>query len=279
MIMSRRREFVDTSHRDLSLTRQCKLLHISRTGLYYKPKGESALNLSLMEKIDRQHLKTPWYGARQMARFLRRHGYCVSRKRISRLMRKMGVVALAPGPQTSKRNKAHAVYPYLLRDLKITNANQVWCTDVTFIPMQHGFLYLVAIMDWHTRHVLSWRLSTTQDTNMCLEALEEAVENYGVPQIFNTDQGSQFTSTAWIEALKSKDIKISMDGKGCWVDNVFIERLWRSLKYECIYINAFDTFKEAWAGINHWMNYYNDERPHSSLNDKTPGEVYLKMAA
>ena len=279
MIMSRRREFVDTSHRDLSLTRQCKLLHISRTGLYYKPKGESALNLSLMEKIDRQHLKTPWYGARQMARFLRRHGYCVSRKRISRLMRKMGVVALAPGPQTSKRNKAHAVYPYLLRDLQITNANQVWCTDVTFIPMQHGFLYLVAIMDWHTRHVLSWRVSTTQDTNMCLEALEEAVENYGVPQIFNTDQGSQFTSTAWIEALKSKDIKISMDGKGCWVDNVFIERLWRSLKYECIYINAFDTFKEAWAGINHWMNYYNDERPHSSLNDKTPGEVYLKMAA
>ena len=279
MIMSRRREFVDTSHRDLSLTRQCKLLHISRAGLYYKPKGESALNLSLMEKIDRQHLKTPWYGARQMARFLRRHGYCVSRKRISRLMRKMGVVALAPGPQTSKRNKAHAVYPYLLRDLKITNANQVWCTDVTFIPMQHGFLYLVAIMDWHTRHVLSWRLSTTQDTNMCLEALEEAVENYGVPQIFNTDQGSQFTSTAWIEALKSKDIKISMDGKGCWVDNVFIERLWRSLKYECIYINAFDTFKEAWASINHWMNYYNDERPHSSLNDKTPGEVYLKMAA
>jgi putative transposase len=279
MIMSRRREFVDTSHRDLSLTRQCKLLHISRAGLYYKPKGESALNLSLMEKIDRQHLKTPWYGARQMARFLRRHGYCVSRKRISRLMRKMGVVALAPGPQTSKRNKAHAVYPYLLRDLKITNANQVWCTDVTFIPMQHGFLYLVAIMDWHTRHVLSWRLSTTQDTNMCLEALEEAVENYGVPQIFNTDQGSQFTSTAWIEALKSKDIKISMDGKGCWVDNVFIERLWRSLKYECIYINAFDTFKEAWAGINHWMNYYNDERPHSSLNDKTPSEVYLKMAA
>ena len=279
MIMSRRREFVDTSHRDLSLTRQCKLLHISRTGLYYKPKGESALNLSLMEKIDRQHLKTPWYGARQMARFLRRHGYCVSRKRISRLMRKMGVVALAPGPQTSKRNKAHAVYPYLLRDLQITNANQVWCTDVTFIPMQHGFLYLVAIMDWHTRHVLSWRVSTTQDTNMCLEALEEAVENYGVPQIFNTDQGSQFTSTAWIEALKSKDIKISMDGKGCWVDNVFIERLWRSLKYECIYINAFDTFKEAWAGINHWMNYYNDARPHSSLNDKTPGEVYLKMAA
>ena len=279
MIMSRRREFVDTSHRDLSLTRQCKLLHISRAGLYYKPKGESALNLSLMEKIDRQHLKTPWYGARQMARFLRRHGYCVSRKRISRLMRKMGVVALAPGPQTSKRNKAHAVYPYLLRDLKITNANQVWCTDVTFIPMQHGFLYLVAIMDWHTHHVLSWRVSTTQDTNMCLEALEEAVENYGVPQIFNTDQGSQFTSTAWIEALKSKDIKISMDGKGCWVDNVFIERLWRSLKYECIYINAFDTFKEAWAGINHWMNYYNDERPHSSLNDKTPGEVYLKMAA
>jgi putative transposase len=191
----------------------------------------------------------------------------------------MGLVALAPGPHTSRRNKSHKVYPYLLRNLAVTQANQVWCTDVTYITMAHGFLYLVAIMDWHTRHVLSWRLSTTQDTNFCLEALEEALEKYGCPSIFNTDQGSQFTSAEWVEALTSRGIRISMDGKGCWMDNVFIERLWRSLKYECVYLNAFDTVKDAGKGINHWMNYYNHERPHSSLEDKTPAEVYKELAA
>jgi putative transposase len=279
MSVTRRREMIAAPHKDLSLTRQCQLLSISRSGLYYEALGESALNLSLMRLIDEQHLNTPWYGSRQMTRFLRRQGYCVCRKWIRRLMRKMGLVVLAPGPHTSRRNKSHEIFPYLLRDLAVTRANQVWCTDVTYIPMAHGFLYLVAIMDWHTRHVLSWRLSTTQGTSMCLEALGDAFETYGQPEIFNTDQGSQFTSAEWVGALKSRNIRISMDGKGNWVDNVFIERLRRSLKYECIYLNAFDSFQEANAGIHEWMTYYNSERPHSSLGDKTPAETYLKLAA
>ena len=194
MSVTRRREMIQAPHRDLSLTMQCQLLSISRSGLYYEALGESALNLSLMRRIDEQYLDTPWYGSRQMTRHLCRQGYSVSRKRIRRLMRKMGLVALAPGPHTSRRNKSHDIFPYLLRDLAVTRANQVWCTDVTYMPMAHGFLYLVAIMDWYTRHVLSWRLSTTQDTGMCLEALEDAFEQYGQPAIFNTDQGSQFTS-------------------------------------------------------------------------------------
>lgn len=270
---------IDAQHDQLSLTRQCQLLSISRTGLYYTARGESALNIALMRLIDQQYLDTPWYGSRQMTRYLRRQGYCVGRKRIRRLMRKIGLVALAPGPHTSRRNKAHKVYPYLLRNLAVTRANQVWCADVTYLPMAHGFLYLVAIMDWYNRQVLSWRLSTTQDTSFCLEALEEALEMYGKPEIFNTDQGSQFTSADWISALASRDIRISMDGKGSWMDNVFIERLWRSLKYECIYLNAFDTFQEAKAGIKRWMDYYNNERPHSSLGGRTPCEVYQELAA
>ena len=261
------------------MTRQCRLLHISRSGLYYDPVGESALNLALMRMIDEQYLKCPWYGSRQMTRYLKRQGYCVGRKRIRRLMRQMGLMAICPGPHTSRRHPKHPVFPYLLRNLSVTRANQVWCTDVTFIPLAHGFVYLVAIMDWHTRHVLSWRVSTTQDTSFCLEALEEAIEKYGRPDIFNTDQGSQFTSAAWINEMEKQGIKISMDGKGCWMDNVFIERLWRSLKYECIYLNAFDTIREASDGIDHWMNYYNQERPHSSLDDQTPSEMYQKLAA
>ncbi len=261
------------------MTRQCRLLHISRSGLYYDSVGESALNLALMRMIDEQYLKCPWYGSRQMTRHLKRQGYCVGRKRIRRLMRQMGLKAICPGPHTSRRHPKHPVFPYLLRNLSVTRANQVWCSDVTFIPLAHGFVYLVAIMDWHTRRVLSWRVSTTQDTSFCLEALEEAVEKYGKPEIFNTDQGSQFTSAAWVNRLDKEGIKISMDGKGCWMDNVFIERLWRSLKYECIYLNAFDTIRDASDGINHWMNYYNQERPHSSLDDQTPGELYQKLAA
>jgi len=185
------------------MTRQCRLLHISRSGLYYDPVGESALNLALMRMIDEQYLKCPWYGSRQMTRYLKRQGYCVGRKRIRRLMRQMGLKAICPGPHTSRRHPKHPVFPYLLRNLSVTRANQVWCTDVTFIPLAHGFVYLVAIMDWHTRHVLSWRVSTTQDTSFCLEALAEAIEKYGRPDIFNTDQGSQFTSAAWIRRDRS----------------------------------------------------------------------------
>jgi putative transposase len=270
---------IDAQHKDLSMTRQCRLLHISRSGLYYNPVGESALNLALMRMIDEQYLKCPWYGSRQMTRYLKRQGYCVGRKRIRRWMRQMGLTAICPGPHTSCRHPGHPVYPYLLRNLSVTRANQVWCTDVTFIPLAHGFVYLVAIMDWHTRQVLSWRVSTTQDTSFCLEALEEAMRKYGKPEIFNTDQGSQFTSAAWVNELEKQGIQVSMDGKGCWMDNVFIERLWRSLKYECIYLNAFDTIREASDGIDRWMNYYNEERPHSSLDDQTPSEMYQKLAA
>ena len=279
MSVERRRALVDTYHPKLSKSRQCRLLCISRGGLYYTPKGDSQFNLQLMREIDEQYLKTPWYGARQMVRHLKRTGHKVGRKRIRRLMRKMGLRAIAPGPETSRRNKAHKIYPYLLRDLKVTRANQVWCADVTYVPLAHGFAYLVAIMDWHTRHVLAWRLSTTQDTDFCLEALEDAMERYGKPEIFNTDQGSQFTSKDWTDVLTEAGIRISMDGKGQWIDNVFIERLWRSLKYECVYLNAFDSVRDAAVGIDYWMRYYNTERPHSSLGDRTPEEAYLELAA
>jgi putative transposase len=279
MSKERRRSVVEQDHATLSLSRQCVLLGISRGSVYYAPKGESEFNLELMRAIDEQYLKTPWYGTRQMMRHFTRVGYAVGRKRIRRLMRTMGLRAIAPGPETSRRNKAHPVYPYLLRDLEVTRANQVWCADVTYVPLAHGFAYLVAIMDWHTRHVLAWRLSTTQDTSFCLEALADAIECYGRPEIFNTDQGSQFTSQDWTDALTEAGIQISMDGKGRWIDNVFIERLWRSLKYECVYLNAFDSVRDAANGIGFWLRYYNTERPHSSLNDRTPEEAYFEKAA
>ena len=189
-------------------------------------------------------------------------------------MRKMGLVAVAPAPDTSRRHPQHKIYPYLLRGLDITQPDQVWCADVTYIPMAHGFLYLAAIMDWNSRRVLSWQLSNTLEADCCVAALQEAIEKYGCPSIFNTDQGSQFTSADWIDELKANHIKISMDGKGRWMDNVFIERLWRSLKYECVYLNAFDDMKDAKERLNTWIEYYNHERPHSSLNDQTPNEVY-----
>jgi len=274
MSVDRRRQIIDVNHSQLSLVRQCELVSIARSSYYYRPKNESEFNLELMRLIDAQYLKTPWYGSRQMRRHLRRQGYRVNRKRIGRLMRKMGLVAVAPAPNTSRRHPRHAVYPYLLRGLDITQPGQVWCADVTYIPMAHGFLYLVAIMDWNSRRVLSWRLSNTMDADFCVEALQEAIARYGCPSIFNTDQGSQFTSSLWIDELKANGIKISMDGKGRWMDNVFIERLWRSLKYECVYLNAFDDMKDAKANLNTWIDYYNHERPHSSLNDQTPNEFY-----
>ena len=265
---------IDPNDKRLSLVRQCKLVGISRSTYYYRPGGESPLNLALMRLIDEQYLRTPWYGSRQMARHLRRQGYGVGRKRVRRLMRLMGLVSVAPKPNTSRKAPFHPVFPYLLRDLVIDRPNQAWCADVTYIPMAHGFLYLTAIMDWYSRKVLAWRLSTTQDTAFCVEALEEAIARYGCPEIFNTDQGSQYTSAAWIQLLKSHDIRISMDGKGNWMDNVFIERLWRSMKYECVYLNAFDHLRDAAKHIGNWMTYYNLQRPHSSLNDFTPHEVH-----
>ena len=265
---------IDAQHQQLSIVRQCRLVGISRSSFYYQPGGENDLNLELMRLIDEQFLRTPWYGSRQMARHLRRQGFSVGRKRVRRLMRRIGLTAVAPAPNTSRRHPAHPVYPYLLRDLTIEQPNQVWCADVTYLPMAHGFLYLVAIMDWHSRAVLSWRLSNTLDSEFCVEALEDALERYSCPEIFNTDQGCQFTSHLWTDLLKARGVRISMDGKGRWMDNVFIERLWRSLKYECVYLDAFQNFVDARRKLDSWIGYYNHERPHSSLGDCTPHEVY-----
>jgi len=251
---------------NLSITVQCHLLSISRSSWYYNLKGESLLNLALMRLIDEQFLLTPYYGSRQMMRHLQRQGYCVGRHRVRRLMRIMGLRAIYQEPRTSTPHPEHKIYPYLLRNLAITRPNQVWCTDITYIPIKRGFLYLVAIMDWYSRKVLSWRLSNSMDVSFCLEALEEAFSRHGQPEIFNTDQGSYFTSFDFTFALKNRGIKISMDGKGRWMDNVFIERLWRSLKYECVYLNAFENGLQARQNIGAWLAHYNQTRPHSTFN-------------
>jgi len=265
---------VDLHHPRLSIARQCTLVSISRSSFYYQGKGESPVNLALMRLIDAQFLETPWYGSRQMARHLRRLGTCVGRKRVRRLMRLMGLQAIYQKPRTSDPHPDHRIYPYLLRGLTIDRPGHVWCTDITYIPMRRGFLYLVAIMDWASRKVLSWRLSNTMDVDFCVEALEEALARHGKPEIFNSDQGSQFTSLAFTQVLKDAGVKISMDGTGRWMDNVFIERLWRSLKYECVYLQAFETGSQARTGIGGWIDYYNTSRPHSVFDGRTPEEVY-----
>lgn len=268
---------VEPEHPGLRITKQCNLLQISRSSWYYEALGESALNLELMRLIDEQFLDTPYYGARQMARHLRRLGHWVNRKRVRRLMQKMGLMAIYQKPNTSKPHPEHKIYPYLLRGVEIQEPNQVWCADVTYIPMRKGFLYLVAVMDWHSRKVLSWRLSNTLDADFCVAALDEALAKYGKPAIFNTDQGSQFTSLEFTQALKDAGVKISMDSKGRWMDNVMIERLWRSLKYECVYLHAFETGSEARNEIGKWIRRYNKKRPHSSLDDRTPYEAYWNL--
>jgi len=271
---TRRKGLVEPDHARLSIARQCNLLSINRSAYYYQPVGENPHNLKLMRLIDEQHLETPWYGTRQMTRHLRREGHAVNRKRIGRLMQLMGLLAIYQKPNTSKPNPQHKVYPYLLRDLTIDRPNQVWCADISYIPLKRGFLYLVAIMDWASRKVLSWRLSNTMDTDFCVTALEDALARFGKPEIFNTDQGSQFTSEAFTKVLKDAQIRISMDGKGRWRDNVMIERLWRSLKYECIYLHAFETGSEVRQGLKRWIEFYNLRRPHSKLDDRTPYEAY-----
>ena len=265
---------IDAAHPRLSIVRQCRLVSISRSAYYGPVGGESPLNLALMRLIDQQFLETPWYGSRQMARHLRRRGSVVGRKRVRRLMAKMGLAAVYQRPRTSVPHPQHRVWPYLLRNMVIDRPDQVWCADITYIPMRRGFLYLVAVMDWATRKVLAWRLSNTMDADFCIEALEEALSRHGRPGIFNTDQGSQFTSPRFTDVLRQAGIRISMDGRGRWMDNIFIERLWRSLKYECIYLNAFETGSEARNGIGRWMGYYNAERPHSSLGGRTPDAAY-----
>jgi putative transposase len=274
MSVERRREMIEPGHPALSVVRQCELVSISRSGFYHKPAGETALNLALMRLIDAQFLETPWYGSRQMASYLRREGHKVGRKRIRRLMAKMGLVPIYQRPRTTVPHPEHRIYPYLLRDMAITRPNQVWCADITYIPMRRGFLYLVAVMDWATRKLLSWRVSNTMDAEFCMVALEEALARFERPEIFNTDQGSQFTSPRFTGVLQAAGVRISMDGRGRWTDNVFIERLWRSLKYECVYLHAFETGSELRAGLSCWISYYNDRRPHSTLAGRTPDEAY-----
>jgi putative transposase len=267
---------VDADHAQLSIVRQCGLLRISRSSLYYKKKGESEENLHIMREIDKAYMESPFFGARQMRRHLALLGYAVGIRRVRRLMRLMGLRAVYQRPKTSIPNAAHKRYPYLLRGMTIDRSNQVWCADITYIPLRKGFLYLVAVMDWHSRKVLSWRLSNVMDSDFCVLALEEALARYGVPAIFNTDQGSQFTSQSFTSVLSAAGIRISMDGRGRWRDNVFIERLWRSLKYEEVYLKAYESGSEARAGIGQWMDFYNHRRPHSSLCGITPSDYYQK---
>ena len=274
MSVSRRQSMVNSVHAKLSVVRQCILLKVARSSLYYEKTGESGINLTLMQEIDRAFTEWPFLGVRQMCRYLVSLGYGVGRKRVRRLMRLMGFMTIYQKPKTSVPNPEHKRYPYLLRDLTIDRSNQVWCSDITYIPMRKGFLYLVAIMDWHSRKVLSWRLSNTMETDFCVAALEEALEKYGIPDIFNTDQGSQFTSFAFTNVLRDNGIRISMDGRGRWLDNVFIERLWRSLKYENVYLNAYESGSEARTGIGRWISFYNQTRPHSSLDGTTPERCY-----
>ena len=263
----------------LSVRQQCQLLSISRSSAYYQPSGESAENLKVMRMMDAEYLKHPFYGSRKMVYFLTRQGLEIGRHRARRLMRVMGIQAIYQKPRTTVPNQNHKIYPYLLKGAVIDRSNQVWATDITYIPMRKGFMYLVAIIDWASRKVLSWRLSNTMDTRFCVDALQAAIAKYGPPEIFNTDQGSQFTSNRFTEVLKKHYIRISMDSVGRWMDNVMIERLWRSVKYECIYLREFDAVSELKTAITDYMQFYNFERPHATFHGQTPEEVYTKSVS
>jgi putative transposase len=258
----------------LSLSRQCRLLSISRSSFYYAPRGESPENLVLMRRIDEMFLRYPFFGSRQMVRQLRRDGVRAGRHRVRRLMRLMGLEAIYQAPKTSTPHPAHRIYPYLLRNVAVERPDHVWCADITYIPVRRGFLYLVAIMDWATRHVLAWRLSNTMDARFCIEALNAALAEHGKPEIFNTDQGSQFTSLDFTDALKDAKVAISRDGRGRCMDNIFIERLWRSLKYEAVYLHEMTDGFAAERVIGEWIAFYNTDRPHSALDGATPAEAY-----
>ena len=274
MSRAERRAVVERENPALSIAQQCRLLAVSRSAVYRKPAEVSAEDLAIMALIDRHYLARPYYGSRRMAAWLATQGHRVNRKRVQRLMRVLELVAIYQRPNTSKPAAAHKIYPYLLGGLAIERVNQVWCADVTYIPMAKGFLYLVVIMDWASRLVLAWRLSNTLGADFCVEALEEALARYGRPEIFNTDQGSQFTSEDFTGTLKEHGITISMDGKGRCMDNIFVERLWRSLKYEEVYLHAYATVAEAKAGIGAWLSFYNEQRQHQSLGYRTPRQIY-----
>ncbi len=265
---------IDRSH-TLPIKRQAEIVNISRGSVYYESEPISAADLELMRRIDELHLELPFAGARMLRDLLRAEGFTVGRKHMTTLMRRMGITALYRRPNTSKKAPGHTIYPYLLRTLAITRSNHVWAMDISYIPMARGFVYLAAVIDWHSRRVLAWRLSISMDTEFCTEAVEEAIAKYGKPEIFNTDQGSQFTSGAFTGLLHGHGIRVSMDGKGCWRDNVFVERVWRSIKYEEVYLHAYETVSAAREGIGRYINFYNSRRPHSSHQARTPDVVYF----
>jgi putative transposase len=273
--MSWRRDQIVRGHRQLSVRRQCKLLGVNRSTVYYESCLDDREAVRLMQRIDEQHLETPFFGSRQMAQWLsERTGYPINRKRVQRLMQIMELRAIAPHPSTSKPSPQHRTYPYLLRGLDVKRANQVWAADITYLPMARGHGYLVAIIDWHSRMVLAWRLSNSLDAGFCLEALDEALARWGTPEIFNTDQGTQFTSEAWLERLKAKGIAISMDGRGRCLDNVFVERLWRTVKHEEVYLHAYEDLQDARAHLKRYFDFYNDERPHAAHGGWPPSAAY-----
>lgn len=265
---------IDRSHK-LPVVRQCKLLNLPRSSVYYTAQPLSERDMTLMRRIDELHLNHPFAGARMLRDLLRLEGIQVGRRHVSTLMKKMGIEALYRRPNTSRKHPEHRVFPYLLRGLEITRANQVWAMDITYIPMRKGFVYLAAVLDWATRRVLSWKLSNSLTTDFCIEAVEEAVQRHGTPEIFNTDQGSQFTSTDFVDLIQGQGIQLSMDGKGRWVDNVFVERLWKSVKYEHVYLHAYDSVSQARQGLESYFKFYNERRPHSSLDGKTPDGMYF----
>lgn len=264
---------IDRKHK-LPVVRQCQLLNLARSTAYYREQEEGEGNLALMRRIDELHLEHPYAGSRMLRDLLRLEGQVVGRKRIRRLMKLMEIQAIYQKPKTTKRHPAHPVYPYLLRNMTINRPNQVWAADITYIPMRRGFVYLFAVMDWASRKVLAWRISNTLTTDFCIEAVQEAIHRYGMPEIFNTDQGSQFTSVDFTDLLKDNGIAISMDGKGAWRDNVFVERLWRSIKYEEVYLHAYDTVSAARAGIKRYLEFYNRVRPHQTLDGIPPDAFY-----
>ncbi len=273
-----RKAMIDRDHK-LPLARQAKAVGISRGSIYYRPRPVGEAGLGLMRRIDELHLEYPFAGSRMMRGLLRQEGLSSGRRHIATLMRRMGIEALYRKPNTSRRRPGHTVYPYLLRGLEVSRPNQVWAMDITYIPMARGFVYLAAVMDWHSRKVLAWRVSVTMDTDFCVEALEESLGRHGAPEIFNTDQGSQFTSDAFTGLLKANGIQISMDGKGSWKDNVFVERLWKSVKYEEVYLRAYESVPEARTGLGRYFEFYNAGRPHSSLGGMTPDQFFDRAPA
>lgn len=278
LTIGERRFLVEPGIKTISLARQCELLDLPRSTYYFKPAGETEYNELLMRMLDEQYLRTPFFGSRKMTVYLRSNKHLVNHKRVERLMSVMGLRGIHPGPRTSKKCPESRIYPYLLRGLSITRPNHVWCTDITYIRLRTGFVYLIAVMDWATRFVLSQELSNSLDTSFCVRALETALARYGTPEIFNTDQGSQFTSAAFTDVLKERKIKISMDGRGRYLDNIFIERLWRSVKYEEVYLNDYESVYEAAECLKRYFEFYNTERPHQALGYQTPAGLYLRIS-